>query len=71
MNQTKLLITMKDIQRFNVLKDVIGKKLTGSQAAESSLALCQLQKRKQSFRFAATKSRRKINVLMLKRKEDV
>lgn len=34
MNQTKLLITMKDIQRFNVLKDVINKKLTGSQAAQ-------------------------------------
>lgn len=33
MNQTKLLTTMKDIQRFNVLKDVINKKLTGSQAA--------------------------------------
>lgn len=34
MSQTKLLITMKDIQRFNVLKDIINKKLTGSQAAE-------------------------------------
>jgi len=34
MNQTKLLITMKDIQRFNVLKHVINKKLTGSQAAQ-------------------------------------
>lgn len=49
MNQTKLLITMKDIQRFNILKDVINKKLTGSQAAERSLALCQPQKRKQAF----------------------
>lgn len=34
MNQTKLLITMKDIQRFNILKDVIDKKLNGFQAAE-------------------------------------
>ena len=33
MNQQKLLVTMKDIQRYKVLKDVIDKKLKGSQAA--------------------------------------
>lgn len=34
MKQNKLLVTMKDIQRFKVLKDVIEKKLKGVQAAE-------------------------------------
>ena len=34
MNQTKLLVTMKDIQRHKVLKDVIEKKLKGVQAAQ-------------------------------------
>ncbi len=33
MHETQLIITMKDIQRFNVLKDVLNKKLTGAQAA--------------------------------------
>jgi len=35
----KLLVTMKDIQRYKVLKDVIEKKLTGIEAA-SILGLC-------------------------------
>ncbi len=34
MDQPKLVITMKDIQRFSVLKDVIEKKLKGFQAAQ-------------------------------------
>ena len=34
MKQTKLLVTMKDVQRFKVLKDVIEKKLKGVEAAE-------------------------------------
>jgi len=34
MNQTKLLVTMKDVQRYKLLKDVIEKRLKGVQAAE-------------------------------------
>jgi hypothetical protein len=34
MKQAKLLVTMKDIQRFKVLKDVVDKKLTGIEAAQ-------------------------------------
>lgn len=34
MRQQKLLVTMKDVQRYKVLKDVIEKKLKGIQAAE-------------------------------------
>ena len=34
MNQAKLLVTMKDIQRHKLLKDVLEKKLKGVQAAE-------------------------------------
>ncbi len=34
MKEQKLLVTMKDIQRHKVLKDVIEKKLTGTEAAQ-------------------------------------
>lgn len=34
MNKSKLLVTMKDIQRYQILKDIIEKKLKGCQAAE-------------------------------------
>ena len=34
MKEQKLLVTMKDIQRHKVLKDLIDKKITGSQASE-------------------------------------
>lgn len=34
MNQARLLVTMKDVQRYKVLKEVIEKKLKGVQAAE-------------------------------------
>ena len=34
MQKRKLLVTMKDIQRYRILKDVIEKKLRASQAAE-------------------------------------
>ncbi len=34
MEQQKLLVTMKDIQKYKILKDVIEKKLKGSQAAQ-------------------------------------
>ena len=34
MKQRKLLVTMKDIQRFKVLKDVVDKRLTGIEAAQ-------------------------------------
>jgi len=33
MKQQKLLVTMKDIQRYKVLNDVIDKKLKGTEAA--------------------------------------
>ncbi len=34
MEQRKLLVTMKDIQKYKILKDVIEKKLKGTQAAQ-------------------------------------
>ena len=34
MKEQKLLVTMKDIQRHRILKDVIEKKLKGTQAAQ-------------------------------------
>lgn len=34
MEQQKLLVTMKDIQKYKILKDVIEKKLKGTQAAQ-------------------------------------
>lgn len=37
----KLLVTMKDIQRYKVLKDVLDKKLKGVEAAQIlTLLLC-------------------------------
>ena len=49
MEQQKLLVTMKDIQRYKVLKDVIDKKLKGSEAAQilglSCVHISRLKKR--------------------------
>ncbi len=47
--QQKLLVTMKDIQRYKVLKDVVDKKLKGSEAAQilglSCVHMSRLKKR--------------------------
>jgi transposase len=49
MKEQKLLVTMKDVQRYRVLKDVIAKKLKGSEAAEllnlSYIHISRLKKR--------------------------
>lgn len=49
MKQRKLLVTMKDIQRYKVPKDVIDKKLKGSEAAHilgpSHVHISRLKKR--------------------------
>ena len=34
MNESKIIVTMKDIQRYKVLQDVIEKRITGLKAAE-------------------------------------